>query len=49
MVGPKNLLFLQRIADRKEKQILRGVYPERSRRAQDDSIAFCYTVTLKMV
>ena len=39
--GPKNLLFPQRIADRKEKQILRF--------AQDDSITFGYTATLKMV
>jgi len=39
LVGPKNLLFPQRIADRKEKQILRC--------AQDDSIAFCYAATLK--
>ena len=38
---PKNLLFPQRIADRKDKQILRC--------AQDDSIAFCYPATLKMV
>jgi len=41
LVGPKNLLFPQRIADRKEKQILRF--------AQDDSIAFCYAATLKML
>ena len=39
--GPKNLLFPQRIADLKEKRILRF--------AQDDSIGFCYTATLKMV
>ena len=37
--GTKNPLFPQRIADLKEKQILRC--------AQDDSIAFCYAATLK--
>jgi len=41
LVGPKNLLFPQRIADLKDKQILRC--------AQDDSIAVCYAATLKLV
>jgi len=43
LVGPKNLLFPQRIADRKEVQILRRCAP------QDDTIVFCYTATLKLL
>ena len=41
MVGPKNLLFLLEDGNPKKEQILRC--------AQNDTIAFCYTATLKMV